>query len=119
MSVNEYEQVDLSRMKEYPRCAVICRTEEEVRSFYHNCTQQLSELMHWNIRDIISLWEIYRGRTGFTLCYADRDKLRDMSYCYEQWFRANGYEIVEFSELSNHTELEESEMPIESIFGLN
>lgn len=111
-------EVDLSRMIDLPRCAVMCRNKEELESFYEVAKHQLSRFMHWDFEEITGLWNVYDEQTGFTLFDTDRRR-SFMSYCDEEWFRRKGYEIVEFSDIAYVVEIEESETPLESLFGFN
>lgn len=105
-------------MMSLPKCAVMCRNVEELSLFYEAAKQQFAHLMFWDSEVIIGLWNVYGEQTGFTL-FVDEAESASMSYCYEEWFRGNGYEIVEFSDIACVVEIEESEAPIESLFGLN
>ena len=42
----DFMYADLSRMLELPKCAVLMRTEEEARAFFHNSIQQIAEQVH-------------------------------------------------------------------------
>lgn len=106
---------DLSRMLELPKCAVLMRTEDEARAFFHNSVQQIAEYVHWDLEDVLGLWNIYKEKTGFTL-FLSYDEPESISYCDEGWFRDEGYEIVEFSSLCNTADIEESEMPLDILF---
>ena len=110
--------VDLSRMKELPRCAIMCRTEDDVRLLFYNGMKQLSKHMSWRrLEDILIAWDVYGEKTGFTLFYAESTAVRSMSYCREDWFKENGYEIVEFSSLTDTTDIDESDVPPNFLFG--
>lgn len=113
----ECQEANLDRMLVLPMCAVMCRTEDELKSFYHNCRAQLGALFQWDFGQIHSLWTHYGyGETGFTM-FVNNNRENHMSWCSEQWFRNNRYEIVEFSELANVNEIEESEQSIEFLIG--
>lgn len=107
---------DLSRMLELPKCAVLIRTEAEASAFFHNSIQQIAKYVYWNFADVLDLWNIYKEKTGFTL-FTSYDGPELASYCYEGWFRDNGYEIIEFSDLCNIADIDESDQPIDVLFG--
>ena len=111
----DYQYVDISRVKEAPKCAIICNTEQEVELFYHSCEEQIPELIDfWTLEDVLSIWNS-RERVCFSFLVGD--EIEDMSWCYEAWFIESGYEIVEFSELANPSEIEESDSPINVLLG--
>lgn len=114
MSEN-FMYADLSRMLELPKCAVLCRTEDEVRAFFENAKQQLPGNLFWDLEDILGLWSYYKEKTGFTVITSIEPE--SMSYCEEDWFRAEGYELIEFSDLINVVEIEESDQSVELLFG--
>lgn len=107
--------VDLSIMVRCPKCAVMCRNIEELTLFYEDVQQQLGQFVYWSFNEILDLYDAYKDKTGFTL-FADADEPGSMSYCYEEWFIREGYEIVEFSSLTPSAEIEESDIPVESLF---
>ena len=108
----DFMYADLSRMLELPKCAVLMRTEDEARAFFHNSIQQIAEYVHWDLEDVLNLWSIYKEKTGFTL-FLSYDEPESISYCDEDWFRNEGYEIVEFSDLCNVADIEESEKSLD------
>lgn len=113
-----YPHIDLTRMFEHPRCAVHCMTEDEAKTLIHNVKTQYPTMAgSWSVDE--NRWDSYKENTGYTLFYSGDKEATGLSYFYLDWFHENKYEVVEFSELSNPVELEESEMPIESILGLN
>lgn len=110
----DYPYVELSRMLELPQCAIHCSTEEEANILISNVKEQFpSRSSNWSIDE--SRWSSYKKGTCYTMFFSGSMKPTRLSYCGLNWFRDNKYEIVEFSELFNPIELEESEMPIESI----
>lgn len=108
-------EIDLSRMLELPKCAVICRNIEELEIFYANATQQLGEYLYWDFDDALGLWNNYEDKTGFTL-FAGSDSPSSMSYCNEEWFRGNGYEIIELSDIAYIPDIRESEATLDTLF---
>lgn len=113
-----YPHVDLSRMFEKPRCAIHCPTEEEANILLHNIKEQFQDkFKRWDVED--NRWDTYKENTGYTMFFSADTDPTSLSFYYLDWYKTNNYEIVEFSELSNPVEIAESEMPIESILGLN
>lgn len=107
--------VDLSRMLELPKCAVMVRSVDELENFFANAQKQISKYLYWDFDDILGLWKQYQDATGFTL-FTSYDTPDSMSYCWETWFYDNGYEVIEFSELCNLPDIEESEMSLDMLF---
>lgn len=109
-----YPYVDLSRMLATPKCAVMCRTEEEAEIFWYNAQTQFSEYFQWGLEGTLGSWGNYKDRTGFTLM-AGSNRVDRMSYCREEWFAENGYELVELSDLFDAKDIEESEMSFDAL----
>lgn len=108
---NNYMFVDLSRLIEAPRCAVFFQTVEEVECFYHNCEKQLSDYcLFWVLEDLVDRWE-NDNSAGFTFMTGTTPE--DMTWSSRPWFEEEGFEIIEFSNLANPIEIEESEMPLD------
>lgn len=112
----KYMYADLSRMTSLPKCAVMCRNIEELKSFYENVKRQLDKFLYWDFDEILMLWERYREITGFTLFVSDSEP-GSMSYCDEDWFRKSGYELIEFSDLCDVADIEESDQPVAVLLG--
>lgn len=110
-------EIDLSRMTETPRCAVLCRTPYELDEFFFNARRQLSRFMTWNRDDIGRLWNVYEERTGFTLFTGRECPDHSMSYCNEEWFRNSGYEVIELSDFYTIPDIVESDEDIACLFG--
>ena len=111
------QNIDLSRMMERPKCAVLCRSVEELELFYSAAESELSEYLHWDCGFIHTLWNEYKENTGFTLFESNNDGPYSMTYCYEAWFRDRGYELIEFSDLCNIPDIDESEVSLDVLFG--
>ena len=109
---DNYQRVDLYRMVQRPRCAVMCRTAGDTVTFFYNVIEQFPNFVVWDLNNILNVWNNYQEKTGFTLMLSD-DEPTSISYCGEEWFRNSGYEIIEFEVLANPVELEESEMPVD------
>lgn len=107
---------DLSRMLELPKCAVLCRTEDDVRALCENANPQLVGCFCFDLDDMLIFWSVYKEHTGFTL-YVGDELPRSISYCNEQWFRDEGYELVEFSDLCNVADIEESDQSVDILLG--
>lgn len=109
-----YPYVDLSRMLALPKCAVMCRTEDEAEAFWQNSRTQFEKYFQWGLEGTLGSWGNYKEKTGFTLM-AGSSRIDRMSYCREEWFAENGYELVEFSELADAKDIEESEMSFDAL----
>lgn len=102
--------IDLSRLAEVPQCAVFFKSAEEVELFFHNCESQLAEFIgYWELEEAVGRWK-NDNSVGFT--FMTGDSVENMTWCDRNWFRECGYELVEFSDLANPIEIEESEMPL-------
>ena len=108
---NHCEFVDLSRLIEAPKCAVFFQTVEEVECFYHNCEKQLGDYcLFWALEDLVDRWE-NDNSAGFTFMTGSEPE--DMTWSTRDWFEEEGYEIIEFYDLINPVEIEESEMSLD------
>lgn len=108
---NHCEFVDLSRLIEAPKCAVFFQTVEEVECFYHNCEKQLGDYcLFWVLEDLVDRWE-NDNSAGFTFMTGSEPE--DMTWSTRDWFEEEGYEIIEFYDLINPVEIEESEMSLD------
>ena len=116
--VTEFIELDLSRMLADPRCAIHVSTLEEAQLVILNAKNQFPErVKNWNAVTN-NHWKVYDEETGYTMFYEDDDKPTTMSYADIPWFKENGYQIVEFSELIEAVaEIDESEQPISLLFG--
>ena len=116
--MSEHQEVDLYRMTILPKCAVICRTEEELNMFFENAKMQIFEYAEWLDSDTIHrMWDLYKENTGFTLFVGSSSTPSGMSYCKEEWFRNEHYEIVEFSDLCTQQDIAESDENLSVLFG--
>ena len=115
---SEYHYADLSRMLVPPRFAVVCRTEEEIRSFHYNCVDQLGKFYEWSLDTILRIWNrnYESEERGFTL-FLDNRTPNHMSWCNQKWFIDNGYEVANFADLVD-PELSESDIDLIALLGL-
>ena len=112
---NHYGFVDLSRLIKAPKCAVFFQTVEEIECFFYNCEQQLEEYcLFWMLEDLVDRWE-NDNRAGFSFMTGDTPE--DMTWSTKDWFEEEGFEIIEFSDLANPVEIEESEMSLDTLLG--
>lgn len=108
--MSEHKYVDLSRLFETPKSAIFFQNTEEAALFYHNCTSQYGYyIRHWSLNDVVRRWMNNEG-CGFTFMTGNEPD--DMSWCDRDWFEESGYDIIEFADLFNSVEIEESEMPL-------
>ena len=113
----QFQYADLARMEQLPRCAIVCRTAEEAEEFYHNVSHQFPEFVRWSLDELMNLWDYHKSETGFTF-FCDHDtEPGSITYCDVPWFRSSGYVLVEYLELVNAPELEESGYPIDFLIG--
>lgn len=115
--MKDIPEIDLSRMTELPKCSVLCRNTEELDVFFANAQKQLGQFLYWDYDDILDLWNLYKDKTGFTLFVGDYTEPDSMSYCDEEWFRKNGYDIIEFSDIAATPDIEESDEPVGFLLG--
>lgn len=113
--MNSFCEIDLSRMTQEPKCAVICRTIDDLYVFFENAQQQLGQFVRWSRDKAVLLWGSYKEKTGFTLFTRTGPDL--MTYCNEEWFRENGYEIIEVSDLISILDIDESDVSVYFLFG--
>lgn len=112
-----FQYVDLSFVNENRKTAILCRTIEDAETLFHNAKEQFPQHLCWSLEDTLDVWRYNGEKTGFTFFCDYDDESGDLSYCDEQWFRAGGYELIEFSDLVQIPELEEGDMPIEFLMG--
>lgn len=109
--------IDISRMFECPACAVHVSTEEEAIAIICAAQEICPErVIAWSAES--NNWDIYREQTAFTFFDGSYDEEPDnMTYADVPWFRENGYEIVEFSDLRRIPDIDESDMSINFLVG--
>lgn len=108
-----FQYADLSRMESTPMCAVICRTAEEAEEFFYNVRSQFPDHLYWSLDNLMGLWKYHGPQTGFTFFCEDDTEPGALSYCDEPWFKETGYVLIEFSELCNTPDFEDSNLPLE------
>lgn len=114
--MDTYPRVDLSRLFAAPKSAVFFQNVGEIEIFRHNCAVEFSRyIRHWSLKDMTDKWENNEG-VGFTFMTGDEPE--SMSWCDRQWFEESGYEIIEFADLVNLVEIEESEMSIDVLLNV-
>lgn len=110
---SEYPEVDLSRLLERPAAAIMCRTPYEAQCFLVNAKEQFGQLANtWDEDGILVVWNVYDRRTGYTFYLPSDDDPQRVSYCNEEWFRNEGYQLIEFSDFLHIPELQEGDLPI-------
>lgn len=112
---NNYYYADMSRMKELPRCAVVCRSEEDIKDFFYNCKQQMPEFFSWDLQHTLNLLgTVGDGAVGFTMFTRGSSRPEKMMWCNLDWYKEGGcYKLIEMSELTSQTDIEESEISID------
>ena len=115
--MDTYPSVDLSRLFSAPKSAVFFQNVGEIEIFRHNCAVGFSRYVrYWSLKDMTDKWENNDGGVGFTFMTGDEPE--SMSWCDRQWFECNGYEIIEFADLANPVEIEESEVSIDVLLNV-
>ena len=109
--------IDISRMFECPACAVHVSTEEEAIAIICAAQEICPERVRaWSAES--NNWDRYREQTAFTFFDESYDEEPDnLAYADVPWFRENGYEIVEFSDLRRIPDIDESDMSINFLVG--
>lgn len=112
-----YQFVDVSRMLEYPKCAIHCATEEDANTLLYNLRSQYPAYATNFKSD--NGWDLCRKETAYTLFYSGDERPTNVSRTDTKWFAKNGYEVIPFSELiTDQIEIEESDMPLDKFLGL-
>lgn len=110
-----YPELDLSRMFELPRCAVRVRTLEDAKTLIDNFYKQYPDrATYFSLED--PGWDSGPD-TAYTLFYSDEDEPTSLSRTDYEDFLADDYEVIEFSELMNTVEIEESDMALTDLVG--
>lgn len=114
----EYPVVDLSRLLERPAAAVMYRTPYDAQCFLVNAKEQFDLLAAtWDEDEILGVWDVYHEKTGFTFYLPSNETPQRVSYCNEEWFRDEGYQLIEFADFLHIPELEEGDLPISFLMG--
>ena len=110
-------EIDISRLLECPACAVHLRTEEEAIAIIRAAKNLYPERVRaWDVES--NNWSDYRDQTAFTFFDEPyHEEPNNMTYADVPWFRENGYEIVEFSDLRLIPDIDESDMSISFLVG--
>ena len=116
--MSDMVRVDLSRMMQGPKCAVACRSLDDVDLFLENFKEQFPECVKgWSIQRARIYWNNYESHTGFTT-FGPFDVFEGhLSYCSTEWFLEHGYEVIELSDMIDSPEIEESDCMIDMLFG--
>ena len=112
-----YPYVDLGRMLEQPKCAIHISSVEEANTVIYNAKKQFPDRVRsWSVaRD--GYWGRYKDQTAYTLFDCDCEEPSSMTFASVPFFTKYGYEILELYELENCCDIEESELPVESLIG--
>lgn len=117
---NDVPYVDLSRMLQQPKCAIMAASEEEAEWLLSNAIQQFPEHTG-NWRHCGTLWSKgNRGGRGtcYTLFDYNSSSPTRMTYSPTEWFEENGYEVIAFAELMHQfqEDIEESDSSLDALF---
>lgn len=112
-------EIDVSRMFQYPKCAIRCRTFEDARALCNSMYTNYSK-MAGHFGDTYTAWD-YGDRTCYTLFYSTSSSPQGLSRYNVEWFLENGYEVIEFSDLASFSDpdIEESDQSIDVLLNLN
>lgn len=120
LDVNQYPYIDLSKMFDIPGCAVRTPTEFDAATIIANFQRQYPEYRKYHFHD--TYWSNHREETAYSIWDTFEDdtppKLSTLGYCDVPWFKGNGFTIIEFSELAQEQELEESDAPLDLLLGM-
>lgn len=114
---HDFRYVDLSLVSENRKIAILCRNIDDAETLFHNIKEQFPQRLYWSLEETLTVWRYNGEKTGFTFFREYDDEPETLSYCDEQWFREEGYELVEFSDLVQIPDLEEGDLPIEFLIG--
>ena len=112
-----YETIDLTRLTQQPKCAVLCATREESELLVRAVHRQLPQYTKlWG--GVSNLNRGYKDKTSYTLF---RDETPEqLLYGREQFFLEHGYEVLTLDQLASAAQdLREANMPIEMLLGLS
>lgn len=110
-----YQEVDISRMLENPKCAVRVTSEYDAKEFIWNAKRAFPDFSkRWGNGE--THWDEGVKAIGYTLFDYSATRPSRLTYTDSiEWFIDNGYVIVDYADL--RVDIEESEMPIEALFG--
>lgn len=122
---NKSYTIDLSVMyDENEPVGVVCRTEEESKELFAAFrTIKPDALKKWT-SEYDDHWNSNKEDTMYTMFYRDYNrswkmKNGELMFGPASGHARDGYKIIPFTDLIVHPDISESEMPIESILGLN
>lgn len=113
-----YPYIDLSRMVDYPPCAVHVATQEQANAVIHNAREQFPERVSdsWDERG--NYWRVYGEATGYTMYFEGEYEPTTISFSNTPFFEQNGYVVLEYKELlADAVNLIESDQPISLLVG--
>lgn len=107
---------DLSFLRESP-IAVRCQTEEQAIAFIASVTEQFPG-QNGGITTERTYWDDYYEDTCYILYDNDAGCPIKMEYSDDDWFRDQGYKIIQFEEVLFVPDIEESDQSVESLLGI-
>lgn len=115
---DQFPVVDLSRMLEFPKCAIRLASNEEAQILIHNAKIQFPDrVKNWQLDR--TYYMNYLKDTCYTLFYDGESEPTTMSFANIQFFNEAGYEVIDFCELNiPMVEIEESDCSIEELIGV-
>lgn len=113
-----YETIDLTRLTQQPKCAVLCATREESELLVRAVHLQMPQYTKlWGGSDVLNRGR-WKEKTAYTL-FIDETPER-LLYGREQYFLEQGYEVLTLDQLAAVAQdLPETNMPIEMLLGLS
>lgn len=122
MAEYEHPEVDLSPLL-VPgiKFAVRCETEEEAIQFATAVTEQFPGKKTYIRPSNVRWMDDNSGIDGGRAYFPDLNEVEHepMMYGNVQWAIDNGYTIVYFGDMIITTQLEESDMPLDMLFGVS
>lgn len=115
LDVTKYPNIDLSKMFDIPGCAVRVPTKYAAETVIANFMTQYPNEVRYHMSN--TNWDDYMSDTAYSLWSAFRDnypmRITSLGFSDVQWFKENGYTVIEFEELMVLPDLEEGDLPLE------
>ena len=113
-----YPYIDLSRLVDYPPCAIHVATQEQADAVVYNVREQFPERISDSWDASHNYWRDYGEETGYTLYFEGEDGPTTLSYANIPFFEENDYVVIEFEELlADAVDLPEGDQPISLLVG--
>ena len=108
---------DLSALLHHP-IAICCATSAEAMELVTAFTEQFPDRISGvSVED--TYWDEYEEDTAYAAYDSDYERPMSLGYSDECWWRDEGYHIIQFEELRQVAEIDESDVPISFLVGGN